>query len=100
MIKIFKSILLIIIISGCSFKDTTGFWTNEKKLEKDVLKFKPVFNNKERLLKEFNQNYKIKWSRKSCRRVRLASNNLGHIVGFIGVEEILGRIFKDFCIGK
>ena len=32
--------------------------------------------------------------------LQLASNNLGHIVGFIGVEEILGRIFKDFCIGK
>ena len=59
MIKIFK-LILIIIISGCSFKDTTGFWSNEKKLEKDSIKFKPVFNNKERLLKEFNQNYKIK----------------------------------------
>ena len=32
--------------------------------------------------------------------LQLASNNLGHIVGFIGVEEILGKIFKDFCIGK
>ena len=37
---------------------------------------------------------------KAAEELRLASNNLGHIVGFIGVEEILGRIFKDFCIGK
>ncbi len=37
---------------------------------------------------------------KAAEELRLASNNLGYIVGFIGVEEILGRIFKDFCIGK
>ena len=37
---------------------------------------------------------------KAAEELRLASNNLGHIVGFIGVEEILGKIFKDFCIGN
>ena len=37
---------------------------------------------------------------KAAEELRLASNNLGHIVGFIGVEEILGKTFKDFCIGK
>ncbi len=37
---------------------------------------------------------------KAAEDLRLASNSLGHIVGFIGVEEILGKIFKDFCIGK
>ena len=37
---------------------------------------------------------------KAAEELRLASNNLGHIVGFIGVEEILGKIFQDFCIGK
>jgi tRNA modification GTPase len=36
----------------------------------------------------------------AAEELRLASNNLGHIVGFIGVEEILGKIFQDFCIGK
>ena len=81
MIKIFKSILLIIIISGCSFKDTTGFWSNEKKLEKDVLKFKPVFNNKERLLKEFNQNYKIKLdsSLVKFKNINKHDNNDGYV---------------------
>ena len=42
----------------------------------------------------------IKDPEKSAEDLRLASNNLGHIVGFIGVEEILGKIFQDFCIGK
>ena len=32
--------------------------------------------------------------------LRLATRHLGGIVGKIDVEEILGSIFKDFCIGK
>jgi len=37
---------------------------------------------------------------KVAEELRIASNYLGEIVGFIGVEEILGRIFQDFCVGK
>ena len=32
--------------------------------------------------------------------LRLATRHLGEIVGKVDVEEILGSIFKDFCIGK
>jgi tRNA modification GTPase len=32
--------------------------------------------------------------------LRLATRHLGNIVGKVDVEEILGSIFKDFCIGK
>ena len=32
--------------------------------------------------------------------LRLATRHLGAIVGRVDVEEILGSIFKDFCIGK
>ena len=32
--------------------------------------------------------------------LRLATRQLGMIVGKVDVEEILGSIFKDFCIGK
>ncbi|MDC1256945.1 tRNA uridine-5-carboxymethylaminomethyl(34) synthesis GTPase MnmE, partial [Pelagibacteraceae bacterium] len=37
---------------------------------------------------------------KTAEELRIASNYLSEIVGFIGVEEVLGRIFKDFCVGK
>ena len=37
---------------------------------------------------------------KVAEELRIASNYLGEIVGFIGVEEVLGRIFSEFCIGK
>ena len=37
---------------------------------------------------------------KTAEELKIASNYLSEIVGFIGVEEVLGRIFKDFCVGK
>ena len=37
---------------------------------------------------------------KSAEDLRLATRQLGMIVGKIDVEEILGSIFNDFCIGK
>ena len=32
--------------------------------------------------------------------LRMATRHLGAIIGKVDVEEILGSIFKDFCIGK
>ena len=37
---------------------------------------------------------------KAAEDLRLATRHLGMIVGKVDVEEILGSIFKDFCIGK
>ncbi len=37
---------------------------------------------------------------KAAEDLRLATRNLGMIVGKVDVEEILGSIFSDFCIGK
>ena len=37
---------------------------------------------------------------KSAEDLRLAIRHLGMIVGKVDVEEILGSIFNDFCIGK
>tara|TARA_Y100000590_G_scaffold160346_1_gene183851 strand:- start:1145 stop:2476 length:1332 start_codon:yes stop_codon:yes gene_type:complete len=37
---------------------------------------------------------------KAAEDLRLATRNLGIIVGKVDVEEILGSIFNDFCIGK
>ena len=37
---------------------------------------------------------------KAAEDLRLATRQLGMIVGLIDVEEILGSIFSDFCIGK
>jgi len=37
---------------------------------------------------------------KAAEDLRLATRHLGMIVGKVEVEEILGSIFNDFCIGK
>jgi len=37
---------------------------------------------------------------KSAEDLRLATRHLGMIVGKVDVEEVLGSIFNDFCIGK
>ena len=37
---------------------------------------------------------------KAAEDLRLATRHLGTIVGKVDVEEILGSIFSDFCIGK
>ena len=37
---------------------------------------------------------------KAAEDLRLATRYLGKIVGKVEVEEILGSIFNEFCIGK
>ena len=51
-------------------------------------------------LKSFlDKNHKSDFD-KAAEDLRLATRHLGIIVGKVDVEEILGSIFNDFCIGK
>jgi len=51
-------------------------------------------------LKNFEDKNKLDDFDKSAEDLRLATRHLGIIVGKVDVEEILGSIFNDFCIGK
>ena len=51
-------------------------------------------------LKNFSDKNKKKDFDKAAEDLRLATRHLGMIVGKVDVEEILGSIFNDFCIGK
>jgi len=51
-------------------------------------------------INNFNQKKDIEDFDKAAEDLRLATRHLGMIVGKVDVEEILGSIFKDFCIGK
>ncbi|MDC0417554.1 tRNA uridine-5-carboxymethylaminomethyl(34) synthesis GTPase MnmE [Candidatus Pelagibacter sp.] len=51
-------------------------------------------------LKNFNKKNEDEDFDKAAEDLRLATRHLGMIVGKVDVEEILGSIFKDFCIGK
>ncbi len=51
-------------------------------------------------LENFEEKNEEKDFDKAAEDLRLAAQHLGMIVGKIDVEEILGSIFNDFCIGK
>jgi len=51
-------------------------------------------------LNNFNKKKEIEDFDKAAEDLRLATRHLGTIVGKVDVEEILGSIFNDFCIGK
>ena len=51
-------------------------------------------------LKNFEEKDSINDFDKAAEDLRLATRYLGKIVGKVNVEEILGSIFNDFCIGK
>ena len=51
-------------------------------------------------LKNFEKKNEAEDFDKAAEDLRLATRHLGMIVGKVDVEEILGSIFNDFCIGK
>jgi len=51
-------------------------------------------------LKNFEEKNSQEDFDKAAEDLRLATRHLGMIVGKVDVEEILGSIFNDFCIGK
>ncbi len=51
-------------------------------------------------LKSFSKKNNSNDFDKAAEDLRLATRHLGMIVGKVDVEEILGSIFNDFCIGK
>jgi tRNA modification GTPase len=51
-------------------------------------------------LQNFSEKSDTKDFDKAAEDLRLATRQLGMIVGKVDVEEILGSIFNDFCIGK
>ncbi|MDC6469700.1 tRNA uridine-5-carboxymethylaminomethyl(34) synthesis GTPase MnmE [Candidatus Pelagibacter sp. Uisw_099_02] len=51
-------------------------------------------------LKNFEEKNETEDFDKAAEDLRLSTRHLGMIVGKVDVEEILGSIFNDFCIGK
>ena len=66
--------------------------TRERHREKLTACLKEIDNF---LKKDLNKDIEI-----AAEDLRIATRHLGGIVGKVDVEEILGSIFKDFCIGK
>ena len=64
--------------------------------ERHRIKLNECLNEIDKFLsKDQNKNIEL-----AAEDLRMAVRHLGSIVGKVDVEEILGSIFKDFCIGK
>ena len=82
----------------------------KERLKKQFLNIENIFITRERhrisledcvqCLENFSKKNDNKDFDKAAEDLRLATRNLGKIVGKVDVEEILGSIFNDFCIGK
>ena len=82
----------------------------KKKLENKFISYGDILITRERHrqhlekciahLKNFKSKNGSEDYDKASEDLRLATRHLGMIVGKVDVEEILGSIFNDFCIGK
>ena len=82
----------------------------KKKLENKFISQKDIYitrkrhrNNLEKCLEyltSFEEKNSIEDFDKAAEDLRLATRHLGMIVGKVDIEEILGSIFNNFCIGK
>ena len=82
----------------------------KEKLKKKFIKSDDVLITRERHrqnleqcvfhLNNFEKKNSLEEFDKASEDLRLATRHLGVIVGKVDVEEILGSIFNDFCIGK
>lgn len=78
---------------GSKFKANTNVLITR---ERHRIKLNECLNEIENFLKK-DQKKDIELAAED---LRMATRHLGSIVGKVDVEEILGSIFKDFCIGK
>ena len=82
----------------------------KEKLKKKFIKLDDILITRERHrqnleqcvfhLNNFEQKNLLEEFDKASEDLRLTTRHLGVIVGKVDVEEILGSIFNDFCIGK
>ena len=88
-----------ILIKKLKEKLSKKFSSNNSVLitrERHRVKLNDCLNEIDKFLKK-DQNRDIELAAED---LRMATRHLGSIVGKVDVEEILGSIFKDFCIGK
>ena len=82
----------------------------KNKLSKKIINTKNILVSRERHrnklnlclfeLEKFLEKKQSKEIELAAEDLRMATRHLGAIIGKVDVEEILGSIFKDFCIGK
>lgn len=77
----FIFLVIGIIFSSCSLNKNSKFWTSTKKIDLENLKFKEILKDEKILKKTFNQNFKIRLSKKVLNNTKnnFQTNNDGRI---------------------
>ena len=106
-IKNFEHVL-ISVKNNCNLEDL--IFKIKNKLKNKFISSEDILITRERhrqhleqslnYLKNFEEKNEAEDFDKAAEDLRLATRHLGMIVGKVDVEEILGSIFNDFCIGK
>ena len=99
LISIKKDLNLNKLIAKIKSKLKNKFTTNEDILITRERHRQNLINCVEHLEK-FKKKKSMQDFDKAAEDLRLATRHLGMIVGKVDVEELLGSIFNDFCIGK
>ena len=98
-VSVKNNVNIDLLINKIKDKLSNKYLSNEEILisrERHRIKLTACLNELDNFLKK-DQNKDIEIAAED---LRLATRHLGAIVGKVDVEEILGSIFKDFCIGK
>lgn len=74
MINILKLTVLIFLLFSCSLNDVGGFWSKEKDLKNEELKFETLFKKDEKISREFNKDFQF-----FLKKEDLKINKLSHI---------------------
>lgn len=90
MINFLSFFLFLFFLISCSFNDSSSFWTNEKKLQKDQSKFKILFEEKEKKISEFNKEFIIKLNKSQIKINKLSkfNNNDGYSLFDSNLQKI------------
>jgi len=99
LVSVKNNINIDVLIKRLKQKLSNKFTSNRNILvtrERHRIKLNECLNEIDKFLKK-DQKKDIELAAED---LRMATRHLGSIVGKVDVEEVLGSIFKDFCIGK
>ena len=85
----FLILTFILLLSGCSIKDTTGFWSQKKELDKVKNQLEPLFIEKKILSKEFNSQFSL-----ILDSLSIKPNNYSYLDNNNGYQEYNGKLEK------
>jgi len=92
--KLFYFLIFIIFLSNCSFNSNSNFWSKEKKIKEQIknIKIYKINLKKDRIVKEFNTNVKLKLNNKFSNNSFI--NNLDNNNGAINYDGSLKKSSK------